>query len=125
VETLGSVTVICSDETGTLTRNEMTVREVHAGGQRYDVTGAGYDPDGQLVHESQAVDPNHEPALLQTLTIGARCNHARVSAKDGGDWEVIGDPTEGALLVAAGKAASHTRTRPESSTRSRSTPTAR
>jgi Ca2+-transporting ATPase len=106
VETLGSVTVICSDKTGTLTRNEMTVREIHAGGRRYDVTGAGYDPDGEFVHESQPVDAIHEPALLQTLTIGARCNHARVapSPEGNGDWQVIGDPTEGALLVAAGKA---------------------
>jgi len=74
------------------------------GGRRYDVTGAGYDPEGQFVHESRPVDPNQEPALLQTLIIGARCNHARVSANEIGDRQVVGDPTEGALLVAAAKA---------------------
>lgn len=112
VETLGSVTVICSDKTGTLTRNEMTVREVLAGGDLYQVSGAGYAPRGQFLkrppatNRFDAVEPRSEPDLLRALTIATRCNHARVSPRgDGGeDWEVIGDPTEGALVVAALKA---------------------
>lgn len=110
VETLGAVTVICSDKTGTLTRNEMTVREIVAGGERFQVTGAGYAPRGQFLKTSsndrqQSVDPRSMPDLLQTLIVGTRCNNARVTPQgDGAEtWQVIGDPTEGALVVAASK----------------------
>lgn len=107
VETLGSVTVICSDKTGTLTRNEMTVREIAVAGSTYHVTGVGYEPHGQFLRQpaGAAVDPRQEPDLLQALLIGARCNNARVRPRPSGeDWQVVGDPTEGALLVAAIKA---------------------
>lgn len=107
VETLGSVTVICSDKTGTLTRNEMTVREILAGTQRYEVTSAGYAPRGQFLKDSSVpVDPLAEPDLGRVLAIGACCNNAQLNprGKGTGGWEVIGDPTEGALLVAALKA---------------------
>jgi Ca2+-transporting ATPase len=104
VETLGSVTVICSDKTGTLTRNEMTVREIHAGRSRYDVTGAGYAPQGDFLLDAARIDPREQPATWQTLLIGLRCNHARLVKQAGDDWKVIGDPTEGALIVAAMKA---------------------
>jgi Ca2+-transporting ATPase len=114
VETLGSVTVICSDKTGTLTRNEMTVRVVLAGANWYRVTGTGYAPSGGFVNalpggetaqNEAAVDPRGAPDLLRALTVGLRCNNARLSPKKEGEgWQVVGDPTEGALVVAAMKA---------------------
>jgi Ca2+-transporting ATPase len=110
VETLGSVTVICSDKTGTLTRNEMTVREVVAGSQRYQVTGAGYLPRGQFLRFDEETDPlpvdaQQEADLPRALSIMAYCNQAQLVPKGNGaeTWQVIGDPTEGALLVAAMK----------------------
>ncbi|HQT32264.1 MAG: carbonate dehydratase [Hydrogenophilales bacterium 17-61-76] len=103
VETLGSTTVICSDKTGTLTRNEMTVQRLWAGGLQFDLTGVGYSPEGGLRMEGQPVDPGADPALMALLRAGMLCNDSVLRQKDGA-WRIEGDPTEGALLVAARKA---------------------
>ena len=101
VETLGSTTVICSDKTGTLTENAMTVRGIWAGGEAFAVTGQGYAPTGQI--ESHGQQTTVLGALRETLLAGVLCNDARL-AHDATHWSVVGDPTEGALLVAARKA---------------------
>lgn len=106
VETLGSVTVICTDKTGTLTRNEMTVRELIVGDVGYEITGTGYEPHGEFQPRpiDEAASPVNDDNLELALLIGARCNNSQVTSKDGsGRWEVLGDPTEGALVVAAMK----------------------
>ncbi|WP_018478751.1 cation-transporting P-type ATPase [Pontibacter roseus] len=103
VETLGSTNVICSDKTGTLTENQMTVQQLVAGNQLYTVTGLGYRPDGQIMHNEQPVDLGSNKALENCLIAGMLCNDSGVKEKKG-QWTIEGDPTEGSLLVAAGKA---------------------
>ncbi|MDR1994290.1 cation-transporting P-type ATPase [Azonexus sp.] len=102
VEALGSVTVICSDKTGTLTRNEMTVQRVVCSNQVFDVGGVGYAPVGDLSIDGRIVDPKHYPALRLAIRAGVLCNDARLREEDG-SWRVEGDPTEGALLVLGAK----------------------
>ena len=108
VETLGSVTVICSDKTGTLTRNEMTVQELLIGGSLYRVSGTGYAPRGEFYRDQDdsPAEVGNDPDLQMALTIGSWCNSARLVPRGDGDddWQVIGDPTEGALIVVARKA---------------------
>ena len=114
VETLGSTSVICTDKTGTLTRDEMTVRRLYVAGQFVGVTGSGYVPDGQFHTAGLALDvgPGTRDALgdavRQMLEAGALASDARLE-RDGaaGPWLVKGDPTEGALVVAAAKAGLH------------------
>jgi cation-transporting P-type ATPase F len=103
VETLGSTTVICSDKTGTLTKNEMTVQAILAGDQVFDVEGAGYEPMGGIHANGAEVAIDATPALRECLLAGALCNDAQHLEHDG-RWTIVGDPTEGALLVAAKKA---------------------
>jgi Ca2+-transporting ATPase len=101
VETLGSTSVICSDKTGTLTRNEMTVRQIYTGDRLYELTGAGYEPTGQILEEGRAAEP---PETMRTLLQGAvLASDARLVSREG-RWQIEGDPTEGALVVAAVKA---------------------
>ncbi len=101
VETLGSTTVICTDKTGTLTTGEMTVREMQTS-RSVQVTGSGYEPKGDFLSDGKPVDPK-EDDLAQLLKIGVLCNNADID-ENGGKWRVVGDPTEGALIVAAKKA---------------------
>ncbi|RKS73010.1 cation-transporting ATPase F [Actinomadura pelletieri DSM 43383] len=103
VETLGSTTVICTDKTGTLTRNQMTVTHITAAGRDYTVTGTGYAPTGEIRRDGEPVDLAGHPVLRETLLCGVGCNDARLVQKDG-TWTITGDPTEGALLASAGKA---------------------
>jgi Ca2+-transporting ATPase len=103
VETLGSADIICSDKTGTLTKDEMTVRELFVPGYSISVTGAGYSPKGEFYFENQTIDPLQNEQLALLLRIGTLCNNAMVRQHNGG-WEIVGDPTEGALVVAAQKA---------------------
>jgi len=108
VETLGTVSVICSDKTGTLTRNEMTVTRLYAGGKTYGVTGEGYDPTGSFYFMDnngarQDVDPDGDISLRALLIGGALANDAKIAAENG-VYSIAGDPTEGALVVAAEKA---------------------
>ncbi len=103
VETLGSTTVICTDKTGTLTIGEMTVRSLYVAGQRYEVTGEGYGPEGEVRLEGRKPEAQHAVPLLELATILLGCNNAHLVQEEG-TWKTIGDPTEGALLAAGRKA---------------------
>ena len=103
VETLGGTTIICSDKTGTLTQNQMTVQAIYAGGELYQVTGIGYQPEGQFLSNEESIAPQRRSTLMECLKAGLLCNDARLF-EDEGIWHIEGDPTEGALLVAAYKA---------------------
>lgn len=103
VETLGSVTVICSDKTGTLTQNQMTVAKVFAGDKLYDVSGRGYAPHGQFTLDGKPVKVPDEQNLSLLLQGAVLCNDAALQDKGDGTWCIVGDPTEGALVVAAAK----------------------
>ena len=102
IETLGSVTVVCSDKTGTLTRNEMTARHLILADNSYDVSGTGYAPEGEITLKEQAVVlQDHQPLfdLVETMAI---CNDSQIVEADG-QWQVTGEPTEGALRTLAAK----------------------
>jgi len=104
VETLGSTTVICTDKTGTLTKNEMTAKELYVGGTIYRVTGEGYTPKGQILGVGKGIGENNFPAVKEMLKIAALCSNAELRPGLKGEWKITGDPTEGALLTAAAKA---------------------
>lgn len=100
VETLGSSTVICTDKTGTLTKNQMTVTRIYTAGHWYDLTGTGYVPEGDFLEDGVKVDPLSDEALVKTLEAGVLCNDASFKGTD----NIDGDPTEGALLISGLKA---------------------
>jgi Ca2+-transporting ATPase len=107
VETLGCATVVCSDKTGTLTQNEMTVVQGWAAGKRFRVTGEGYNPHGQFLIEGASFDPRTDPDTAVLLHGALLCNDAKLEERsagaDGPSWRMVGDPTEGAMVVAAAK----------------------
>ncbi|WP_179597259.1 calcium-translocating P-type ATPase, SERCA-type [Neobacillus driksii] len=103
VETLGCASVICSDKTGTMTQNKMTVTHLWSGGNTWTVDGVGYQPRGDFYRGNTRVHPKDEKALQQMLIFGMICNHSELKIKDE-DYILDGDPTEGALLVSAMKA---------------------
>ena len=113
VETLGSVSVICTDKTGTLTRNEMMVQHIATATRQVDVTGSGYDYHGEFLVADQAIDPLQDEVLIHLLHASALCNDAHLT-REGNNWKLLGDPTEGALLSVANKAGLNTRMLSES-----------
>jgi len=108
VETLGSATVICSDKTGTLTQNEMTVTRMWVGGKFFEVTGSGYDPTGEFLVDGKKVDLAQYPGAATALWVGVLNNDAQLTQvpndEGGTSYRLVGDPTEGSILVAAAKA---------------------
>ncbi|MEK7437313.1 MAG: HAD-IC family P-type ATPase, partial [Pseudomonadota bacterium] len=107
VETLGCATVVCSDKTGTLTQNQMTVVQGWTGGKRFRVTGEGYDPSGQFFAGTEAFDPRTDADAALLLHGALVCNDAKLEEREDESgrrsWQIIGDPTEGAMVVAAAK----------------------
>jgi magnesium-transporting ATPase (P-type) len=103
VETLGAVDVICSDKTGTLTRNEMTAKTIITAEKEYSAEGTGYEPKGNILLDDKKIDPEQETVLWQLLKTVRTCNNSEVSEKDG-KWQLTGTPTEGAMLTLSYKA---------------------
>ena len=103
VETLGAVSIICTDKTGTLTKNEMTVKQIVTAKHDIEVSGSGYAPNGDLELNGQPFDLDDDESMIDLLTVGKTCNDAHLNEEDG-NWIINGDPTEACLLTVAEKA---------------------
>lgn len=101
-ETLGAVSVICTDKTGTLTKNEMTVQKIWVPEGEINISGSGYNPTGSFYINGKMFDPQSHPDLIACLETGTKCNHANIKKEDG-DWKAFGSPDEAALIVASVK----------------------
>jgi Ca2+-transporting ATPase len=104
VEALGSTSVICADKTGTLTKNEMTVRKIWYKDKLIEVTGKGFEPVGDFLFDGKELDPVKDKTLTLLLRTGTLCSNAELEKSETGTWEIVGDPTEGALVVLSEKA---------------------
>ena len=104
VETLGAVNVICSDKTGTLTRNEMTAKTVITAEKEYQIEGTGYNPEGKFTADDKEINPEQDKVLLQLLQTARVCNNSEIEKDESGNWKLTGTPTEGALLSMSYKA---------------------
>ncbi len=110
VDTLGAATVICTDKTGTLTTNQMTAQRILAGEKIINVTGVGFEPEGEFVLDEEPVDVDEVPELKCILQMGALANDSHLTyaeTEEGSRWDIRGDPTDGALIVASAKAGMH------------------
>lgn len=107
VETLGSATVFCVDKTGTLTENEMTLQKIIIDDRIINISGAGYKPEGDFTEENDVLDPTKDQGLSLILKTGVLSSDAVLNEKEDGKWEIVGDPTEGAMIVGARKAGLH------------------
>jgi P-type Ca2+ transporter type 2C len=107
VDTLGATTIISTDKTGTLTTNQMTVKEIFTAGDVIEVTGTGFDPEGDFLLDDEEIQVDDHKPLKEIMKVGVLCNDTSLVQQDEGDenkWEIVGDPTEGALIVASRKA---------------------
>ena len=104
VETLGSTTVLCTDKTGTLTENEMTLQKIIVDNREINISGTGYNPEGDFSEKKEKIDATQDEAVLLILKTGLLSSDAVLNKKENGKWEIVGDPTEGALIVGAKKA---------------------
>lgn len=103
VETLGATNIICSDKTGTLTQDQMTIRKIYTVNKEYELTGVGYKPEGNFLIGEKEINPAEDEYLIDLLKTGTLCNDTKLFEEEG-KWKIIGDPTEGSIIVAAEKA---------------------